>query len=283
MDVTTLYHYCSPEAFISIIENRSIWLSSLSLSNDSAEGAVFHELLQQVYENDSRSHSEFSRIVSVLSSARHSIPTLGFCLSSEGDLLSQWRGYGNNGMGFSIGFNSIELRRLLDDEKLIPSLTTFSKIEYDMTKQLDLVRPIYEIVIDSLIDRVPTAGKLLGGVPPGFDYERDLEEGIAAVMIDLINHLPLAYTLKGNAFQEEREHRIISSFSTKNDSSIKHRADGNRIKPYIEISLPRNVPIVNEVILGPANATPPEVLIGMLRRAGFQDVRVNNSKATYVS
>lgn len=33
-----LYHYCSNAAFLSIVETDSIWLSDLSLSNDSHEG-----------------------------------------------------------------------------------------------------------------------------------------------------------------------------------------------------------------------------------------------------
>ena len=33
-----------------------------------------------------------------------------FCLSEEGDLLSQWRGYGDDGRGFSIGFDEIILK-----------------------------------------------------------------------------------------------------------------------------------------------------------------------------
>ena len=30
---------------------------------------------------------------------------LGFCLSEEGDLLGQWRGYADNAAGYSIGFS----------------------------------------------------------------------------------------------------------------------------------------------------------------------------------
>ena len=43
-----LYHYCSNIAFHSIIENRRIWLSSLSLSNDSMEGRIVAEILARM-------------------------------------------------------------------------------------------------------------------------------------------------------------------------------------------------------------------------------------------
>ena len=47
----TLYHYCPVATFASIIKNDSIWLSSLSLSNDYMEGKLaketFDRLLRQ--------------------------------------------------------------------------------------------------------------------------------------------------------------------------------------------------------------------------------------------
>ncbi len=38
-----LYHYCSNEAFRSIIDKKAIWLSSLSLTNDPMEGKWLHK------------------------------------------------------------------------------------------------------------------------------------------------------------------------------------------------------------------------------------------------
>lgn len=39
-----LYHYCSTSTFLSIIANRSIWLSSMSLSNDTMEGKLVRHI-----------------------------------------------------------------------------------------------------------------------------------------------------------------------------------------------------------------------------------------------
>ena len=39
-----LYHYCSNEAFCSILKSKSLWLSSLSLSNDKMEGHWFYKI-----------------------------------------------------------------------------------------------------------------------------------------------------------------------------------------------------------------------------------------------
>jgi len=42
---------------------------------------------------------------------------LGFCLSFYGDLLSQWRGYADDGCGVSIGFGVPYLKSLVHSER----------------------------------------------------------------------------------------------------------------------------------------------------------------------
>ncbi|MDP2064189.1 MAG: DUF2971 domain-containing protein, partial [Phaeovulum sp.] len=39
---------------------------------------------------------------------------LGFCLSEESDLLSQWRGYAQDGAGFSVSFSVEKLKHIID-------------------------------------------------------------------------------------------------------------------------------------------------------------------------
>ena len=100
-----LYHYCSTETFHSIVKNRSIWLSSLTQSNDSKEGAVILEILIELANEADLTLAAQGRLESALRGGFDFFDGLGFCLSEEGDLLSQWRGYANDGTGVSIGFN----------------------------------------------------------------------------------------------------------------------------------------------------------------------------------
>ena len=65
----------------------------------------------------------------------------GFCMSEEGDLLSQWRAYAVNAAGVSIGFNSDyfgiigNLRRDRGDA----FSAHLTKVEYDIAEQKKLV------------------------------------------------------------------------------------------------------------------------------------------------
>ena len=90
--MTTLYHYCSNKAFHSIIENRKIWLSSLSLSNDSMEGKLVAEILAHIAKADGLDQAATQPLQTLVSGLEQVIDGLGFCLSEDGDLLSQWAG-----------------------------------------------------------------------------------------------------------------------------------------------------------------------------------------------
>ncbi|MCP2092012.1 UNVERIFIED_ORG: hypothetical protein J2Y81_008118 [Paraburkholderia sediminicola] len=45
--MTTLYHYCDANAFMSIVKNKKLWLSSTSKMNDLNEGSMITRALQK--------------------------------------------------------------------------------------------------------------------------------------------------------------------------------------------------------------------------------------------
>ncbi|WP_454913808.1 hypothetical protein [Stutzerimonas chloritidismutans] len=52
MKLETLYHYCSTGTFAAILQTQSIWLSSLTLSNDSMEGQLVKETIIRLAKED---------------------------------------------------------------------------------------------------------------------------------------------------------------------------------------------------------------------------------------
>lgn len=100
-----LYHYCSNAAFLSMISNREIWLSSLRNSNDSKEGSWCDELILKMLSEEGLDDHKLGRVSEHLEFNKK-IDGYAFCLSENADQLSQWRGYSENGTGVSIGFNS---------------------------------------------------------------------------------------------------------------------------------------------------------------------------------
>lgn len=81
----------------------------------------------------------------------------GICFSEEGDLLGQWREYGDRGRGLSIGFKTEWFERLCEKNKLFK----FSKVLYSgneeetLSKITRYAERIYEGIID-VIDRFKT-------------------------------------------------------------------------------------------------------------------------------
>jgi len=135
-----LYHYCSTAAFHSIVSTRSIWLSSLSLANDTMEGRLLSQWIMQHAQEDSASPDGVSRLRHQLDFLETSVEGLAFCVSGEGDLLSQWRGYADDARGFAIGFDGRYLAKWGDNENASMSL---EQVTYDLEDQRKLTSTLY--------------------------------------------------------------------------------------------------------------------------------------------
>jgi hypothetical protein len=60
------------------------------------EGTLVAEVLARIAEADGLDQAETQRLQELVSGLEQVIDGLGFCLSEDGDLLSQWRGYAAN-------------------------------------------------------------------------------------------------------------------------------------------------------------------------------------------
>lgn len=166
-----IYHYCSVEIFISIIENQELWASDIFKMNDSSEEKYledllrfylkrihgellkdkkFKEYLDKKGKNDKESTkkerenteklkkelfkeyynkifsapikknidsyikiNKFLTINDLLKEKSKKIKRYIFCFSGDGDLLSQWRAYADDGKGISIGFKKSGIKEFL--------------------------------------------------------------------------------------------------------------------------------------------------------------------------
>jgi hypothetical protein len=284
-----LYHYCSTNNFISILSNRSLWLSSLNLSNDSMEGKLVGEMIERFARNDGFDESAISYLQTYLRVFDKDIDGLGFCLSEDGDLLSQWRGYAADATGLSIGFSKEYLNSLKEwitsQKKPVFSL---AEVRYKQTAQEELVRPIYDEIksfFQSDRHRLPHPPTLLGQKTES-EFERemaDFKDNHFIFYLTTLKLLPDLYSLKTYAFREELEWRMIIYHSIHpNDSMCLFKALHDRIVPYMPFYLTElSLEPVCEVIIGPKNLTPVHVIEGFLEKYGFLNVRVYRSSATY--
>lgn len=284
----TLYHYCSNRAFHSIVSNKSIWLSSLSLSNDSMEGKLVAEILLELAKEDSLNEYDRNRLRKMVDGLHEFFDGLGFCLSENGDLLSQWRGYANDASGVSIGFSS-EYLNLLSNKtksKKQPGFT-LQKVEYENKAQVDLIRPTYA-EIKELIDKgafsFPALRSLLD-TRTEEHIERETEKNkqvFSKLSMTVLKLFSKLYLLKTHAFREEREWRLISYFLKDAENNCSFRASNDRIIPYREfkiISLSKDA--ITEIYLGPKNITPNNIIKSFLGQHGFKNTKVLRSEASY--
>lgn len=285
----TLYHYCDASTFLEIMKNRSVWLSSLKLSNDSEEGRVVRNTLLNMVSSDGVSQKIKDRLDHSIQFFLEKFDGLGFCLSEEGDLLSQWRGYAEDGKGISIGFNVEYLNALSDHPTGAKPEKPFDlkKVVYDPQQHIEKITPIYKYIKKALDEGAlsdPPRPSLL--TPMNEDLvkrqqaHKDKHSEIGFPLLVLSTDM---YDLKNPAFIEEKEWRMLSTLFNYGDTpECSFRSSGNKIIPYKEIKLADlGMPIIDEIILGPKHMTPPNVVSLMLASYGHKDIKVRKSSATY--
>jgi hypothetical protein len=134
-DDLIIYHYTSASTIERIIETQSIRASCLAYLNDSTEVAhglelmikwaekkyeELHDVNRETKEFDDESAENWLTSVTaangILGNARKmDVRNLfGVCMSKNGDVLSQWRGYADQGRGYCIGFAALELFEALN-------------------------------------------------------------------------------------------------------------------------------------------------------------------------
>jgi len=284
----TLYHYCSTSTFAAILETNSIWLSSLTLSNDSMEGQLVKETISRLARADGLSDHICERLGESLAFLERSLGGLGFCLSEQGDLLSQWRGYADDAHGLSIGFSKRYLEELSRHAFLArkKSRFTLQKVQYDSHE--DLVISTYEelkTLINEGAFKTPSLSSLLSNRSPEdiLDEDKKIRNAHTNLMLRTLTLGPQLYKLKSPAFREEAEWRLVSLLASGIDDDFSIRAIRDRVIPYRVFQLDKlENPCINEVILGPKNKTPPEVVKAILKKAGMESAEVKKSAATYV-
>ena len=270
-DNSIIYHYCNEYVLKSISQNQEIWLSDIYAMNDSSEFEWGRELFIKVLKENKNEFDQLFRffiISKVMSAVPNTLPLIA-CFSKNGDLLSQWHAYADDGKGFSIGFNSNAVYHGLG--------VNINSVVYEEQKQ-------YSLILNT-IRGLHAIWKLNNE-----DYE-DVQTPSKIFAIDL------AY-LKNPTFFEEQEIRIIRLLvkEEKNFIDIGGNSEINDINPlpilnrkrnendikYIKLPIKiRSEHIIKEIIIGPKNENLVENVERFLFASGLNNVSVKKSKSTY--
>jgi hypothetical protein len=175
-----LYHYTTQNGFLGIIQSRTIWATDMRYLNDKREYLVALELPKDrvsKLEESSRAESPPAIFLARVQQRLANIwgwPFFVASFSEDGDLLSQWRGYGQGG-GIALGVRGEFLAEVLraqdwalasclyDRAEQVASMDEMLIASIDMLKDPDSEEPIEE--------RVPYRPLHETDPPPSFDLE----------------------------------------------------------------------------------------------------------------
>lgn len=226
---------------MSIIQGGDLWLSHLRFSNDDAEfvhGVQFVDDELKALAKASRADKErgelIRRIRSLLQEQREQAIFI-CCFCEQDNLLSQWRGYADNGGGVSIEFDAPGFRQLSGEDSSARGLTRLWRVVYKEESQRKIVR--------SAID-FPYGGSM------------KLDDRVGYVRDALSFFLP---TFKSSGFIDEKERRLIFTPGPANPPSTRFRVRGGLVVPYVRMReigrdppgpTPTRLPI-RRVLVGP--------------------------------
>lgn len=232
-----LFHYTSVEALLGMLGSEAIWLSDVRFQNDAS-------LFDQARASTGRLIDELAcdlsdksrRVLKQAAGRQFDDCWCAFSLSTEGDLLSQWRGYTPvaEGGGLALGFARNELAEASE-------ASGFHLVEcvYDAENPMALLRPIVERWISAFRDAQGACDD------EAFDWRSWDGHG------DFHREwLDVAVSIKHPAFAEERESRIAGRVPIKD---VRYRASGGRIVPYkaLRIEFHGSASPLRRIVLGP--------------------------------
>lgn len=308
------YHYCSLDTFIAIISNKSLRLCDLSKTNDYMERKWILNILEdslikafekneisinlkEDYWYDKGIHNHIAFILGML---KHYVESSSYitCFSRNGDLLSQWRAYGDDGKGVSIGFNSKLISKAISRKNKV----YFEDVLYELDEQVEEI----ELAVENAINYMKNMFEN-DKVRMSDDFnEYFIEEFDAFCEVVCDDLAEVSCYMKNPSFKEEDEVRIIYSpdmttedfdddlkeiFTQKKRfnnyvlNPLNYFARGDQIIGYADLAFDKLLikDIITEINIGPSSRVIEEDIFFLLSKYGYnaRNIRVNNSKSSY--
>ncbi|MCE9550944.1 MAG: DUF2971 domain-containing protein [Betaproteobacteria bacterium] len=247
---STLYHYTDEGGLEGIMRSEELWLTSVQHLNDPTElryglGLAIEEL-DQVAKGQYETIQLMCRILRdvLINQVNLAFDFFVCCLSRDGDDLGQWRGYGDDGRGFSIGMN----RRLFEvnrgDWPEAHRKPTVANVVYDREIARQRQKKIVTRAIET-VRRCLDARQVTNFVEEKVFYKAMSVKLSRAIIFNAI-------TCKHPAYKNEAETRLILPLDIRSaNPMIETRVRGAVVVPYVRIKLPIRTNI-DSVVVGPA-------------------------------
>jgi hypothetical protein len=255
-----LYHYTSFTGLLGIVESRALWAGDIRYMNDSAElkhtaDLIRTEITHRIGSGNKNPDllNQFFDWVTHRITNGHMLFASSF--RSNGNLLSQWRGYSRHGKGVSLGFDPDYILKCAQQQSF-----QIGKCIYCCKMQAHLISQVIDAV-EALAEE---------HYPDGHDQVKEGDHSYHSIFQMLESDLlRIAAILKHPSFAEEEEWRIISPVITDYvEASVLFREGTSMLVPYIEFKFiaQDNAPIaLDHLFLGPT----PNITISMNSLAMF--------------
>ncbi len=216
---TTVYHYTDLSALQGIVEGRDLWLTNSRFSNDYEEGEhgkkiVAAAIAKRVERPDlDADQRKFAKDVSkrFAGAEEHNIYVCCFC--RKDDLLGQWRSYGSNGTGVSIGLETDQFTWISGpDAPPELGLIYLWRVFYQEETQRRIVDECIELAYQSLDG----------------DHEARIDLAVEAIHF-------FVPTFKNPDFEEEQEARLVFRPAPDCPVSPRFRVGRSMLVPYYSL------------------------------------------------
>jgi hypothetical protein len=264
-----LYHYTSQEGLRGIVQGGELWASKITHLNDSSELALTLSTTRTYVEGTdlpNRVRAGILRDLELIDASANNV--FVFSLTSNGDQLSQWRGYTQPGSGYSIGFAAAELKRIAEQDGLF----SLGPCSYSADVREEVVGDLVSRVVSRNLHLCTKRKKYTPRTRWRTPQFRD-------------ELLFAASFLKHEAFREEEEWRLVSRTIPYKDSRFCYRSGKSHLLPYFRLSIrgtPGSIPL-RSITVGP---TPhPDLALsaveGLLLSAGINEFSMQRSRIPF--
>lgn len=241
-----LYHYTNLNGFSGIINSSELWLSNLYFLNDKNEYELGLKFVTEQLESYKDGFSVLKPTKYFIEALEKAIDFIKekdapyiLSMTADNDLLSQWRGYTNNGVGVNIGFNEKFFKK--------NNLKVYKCI-YNLEKQKEIVNHILTQSIFMFVGIATSQGIFTDSDNIDLSqYDRAVSEA-GQYFID--RTIFFCSLIKDKSFEEENEWRLLH---VDEESEINFINAGNYFKPFKKIKIEDLNESINEIMVGPSS------------------------------
>jgi hypothetical protein len=288
-DQQVVYHYTNAAGCLGIVKHQQLWASNAAFLNDSTEVVYIRDVLAEVAEELRAKYEVMADMLAYNADAmagtgrwsareRRTASIIGIlesgpglataildvyvsCFCSNGDLLSQWRGYPSSGGGYALGLRSESLRR---------GGGLLRRVIYDKDTQRQLLRDLLVPIVDRVASADYPADDAWGD-----SWDWLVREHLGVVTASLAE---CSFCFKHPGFEAESEWRLVILHARDvkrrpEDPPPEVRAIRTGLLPYLTRSLESDA--VAKVVVGPSPqpTLAADAAVQLLSNAGYENAR----------